>query len=90
MSQTGLFQKFQSRTVRLAYCRNQLLARARGAPEEYTLVIDSDDVSQHLNPETFMTNFTVKEPWDALAVNTRYDVWALRCDVSSRCEETRD
>jgi len=45
---------------------------------QYTLVIDSDDVSQHLNPETFMTNFTVEKPWDALAVNTRYDVWALR------------
>jgi hypothetical protein len=78
VSQTGIFQKFPNRTVRLAYCRNQLLARAKVTPEEYLLVIDSDDVSQELDPETFATNFDIQEPWDALAVNTSYDIWALR------------
>ncbi len=78
ISQSGLDQKFPNRTVRLAYCRNQLLKMARDSNEEFTLVIDSDDVSQCM--EGFETNFMVPEPWDVLCVNTRYDVWALRSE----------
>lgn len=77
--QDGLDKKFPSRTIRLAYCRNQLLARARDAPEEFTLVIDSDNVSQYMSG--FDTNFKVTEPWDVLCVNTNYDTWALRSDA---------
>jgi glycosyltransferase involved in cell wall biosynthesis len=80
ITQTGIFDRFPHRTTRLAFCRNQLLAQTRGVPEEHTLVIDADDVSQDFDAATFATNFEVEAPWDALAVNTGYDVWALRSD----------
>ncbi len=78
VSQPGLIQKFPERTIRLAYCRNYLSAMARRETFDFLLVIDSDDVSQDFDATTFATNFEVEEPWDALAVNTGYDVWALR------------
>ena len=85
LTQSGLDHRFPSRTVRLAYCRNQILKVVRGLPNEYTLVIDADNVASgpEFSVEGFWSNFQLEEPWDVVCANSigrYYDIWALRTD----------
>jgi len=72
----------QSRTRRIAQCRNEYMKFVRETDSAYTLVVDLDT---SLNIESKfkqqLESCFLRDDWDAIASNRRgryYDVWALR------------
>ena len=70
----------EHRTERIAYCRNQLLEKARELQTDYILAIDIDIFA--VNVSSFLTNFDYNiDDWSVMTANlidNYYDIWALR------------
>ena len=69
------------RTERIAYCRNQLLDKARAIQPDYMLILDLDIFAT--NVSSFLSNFNYNtEDWSVMTANLLkthyYDIWALR------------
>lgn len=69
------------RTERIAYCRNELLSKARQIQPDYMLVLDLDIFAT--NVSSFLSNFDYNtEDWSVMTANLiqsyYYDIWALR------------
>lgn len=78
------------RTARIAFCRNDLLSRARHHrwidEAKYLLVMDIDiNAHQILSADTFISNFEYDPgEWAVMTASqsiTYYDIWALRTDI---------
>jgi hypothetical protein len=82
----GLKDQLPERTARLAFGRNQLLARALALGSDYVCWADLDGVltMDYPSEASFLSSFGLAECWDAVfPVNAGmyYDVWALRHPV---------
>lgn len=69
------------RTERIAYCRNQLLDKARAIQPDYMLVLDLDIFATNIS--SFLSNFNYNtDDWSVMTANLLkthyYDIWALR------------
>ena len=69
------------RTERIAFCRNELLIKARRIQPDYMLVLDLDIFAT--NVTSFLSNFDYNsEDWSVMTANLiqsyYYDIWALR------------
>jgi hypothetical protein len=78
----NLINEIPERTVRLGYCRNQLLEYAKSVDFDYACVADLDGVvGNSFKEEGFFSNFEYESVWDAVfPINSGiyYDIWALR------------
>jgi len=82
ISETGVDDRLQERTDRLARGRNQLLNFIREKEFDYMIMVDFDAVAnlemEHVH--RIMTHYP-SDRWDALTANCTgryYDIWALR------------
>jgi hypothetical protein len=81
----NLAEKINSRTDRIAYCRNIYLDFAEDQKNkfDYLLVLDGDAISTEVfSSESICSNFE-KTDWDMVTANQPngyYDIWALRHD----------
>jgi len=69
------------RTERIAYCRNELLNKARAIQPDYMLILDLDIFAT--NVSSFLSNFDYNtDDWSVMTANLLkekyYDIWALR------------
>ena len=75
----------QSRTERIAICRNRYLDELRSAERyarvDYVMVADLDGVNDALLPRAVASCWNARQPWDVYTANQSdayYDIWALR------------
>ena len=76
----NLSTSLRYRTERIAFCRNQLLEKARELKADYMLILDIDIFAT--NVSSFLTNFDYDtDDWSVMTANLiepYYDIWALR------------
>lgn len=82
LTETGITDRFNGKTKRLAYVRNKLkdFVLDKFSDFEYMVVFDPDNESSgHLNIKTFQNVFR-NDKWDVISFNKNpyYDIWALR------------
>ena len=79
-----LKKRFESRTERLAYCRNMYLNYLDNFNEtniDYVIVSDLDDMNRLLNIEAIESCWNTEIDWDVITANQLYkyyDIYALR------------
>jgi len=82
LQRENLINDFPDRTVRLSYCRNELLDYAKSTEFDYVCVSDLDGVvGRDFKEEGFFSNFEFDSAWDAVFPINKgiyYDIWALR------------
>ncbi|CAF1407962.1 unnamed protein product [Rotaria sordida] len=76
----NLSKSIPKRTERIAFCRNELLEKARQLKSDYMLVLDIDIIGNNVN--SFLSNFEYDtNDWSVMTANAfgqYYDIWALR------------
>ena len=86
----NLSDRIESRSGRIAHCRNDVLKRAReknlfGSSERTFYMVADLDINTRLDEDGFLTNFDYSiDEWGAMTAsqyNGYYDIWALRNEV---------
>lgn len=81
----NLSAQIESRTERIAYCRNQVIDSLNNNPVygniDFVMLADLDGLNGLLSPNKISQCWTVYEDWDAIFANQEdhyYDIYALR------------